>query len=59
MTQKSYQVMVELWGTAPQSKMTIAQRLQNHHHLRDQLIILFWTGNCKFLSYNRMQEAKK
>ena len=23
--------MVELWGTAPQSKMTISQRIQNHH----------------------------
>ena len=51
--------MVELWGTAPQSKMTIAQRLQNHHHLRDGTIIVFWTGICKFLSYNTPQEAKK
>ena len=50
--------MVELWGTAPQSIMTIAQRLQNHHRLRDRSIIAFYTGNCKFLSYNRRQEAK-
>lgn len=27
-------VMVELWGTAPQSKMTISQRIQNHHRFR-------------------------
>ena len=51
--------MVELWGTAPQSKMTIAQRIQNHHHLRDLIIIVFCTGNCKFLDYNDCKRYKK
>ena len=32
-------IMVELWGTAPQSKTTIPQRIQNHHHSRDMYII--------------------
>ena len=33
---KSYQKMVELWGTAPQSIMTIPQRIQNHHCIAAQ-----------------------
>lgn len=44
--------MVELPGTAPGSKMIIAQRIQNHHRLRDKTIINIPAGNCKFLSYN-------
>ena len=30
-----YVLLVEVPGTAPGSKMIIAQRLQNHHRLRD------------------------
>lgn len=44
--------VVEMPGTAPGSKTSIPQRLQNHHRLRDMPIILFSCGNCKFLSYN-------
>ena len=49
---KVYIKMVELWGTAPQSKTTILQRIQNHHHFHGNVIINIHTGNCKFLSYN-------
>ena len=32
-------LLVELWGTAPQSKTTIPQRIQNHHRISDTIII--------------------
>ena len=34
-----YVLLVELWGTAPQSKTTILQRFQNHHRISDMIII--------------------
>jgi len=39
-----YVLLVELWGTAPQSKTTIPQRIQNHHrfHDADNYNILWW-----------------
>lgn len=52
-----YFLLVEVPGTAPGSKTSIPQRVQNHRHFRDRLIIIFYTGNCKFLSYNADYEV--
>ena len=51
-------LMVELWGTAPQSKTTIPQRIQNHHHFCDKNNYNIYGGNCKFLSYNHKKQWK-
>ena len=36
-----YFLLVEVPGTAPGSKTTIPHRVQNHHHTRDEPIIIF------------------
>ena len=53
-----YLLLVEVPGTAPGSKMIIAQRLQNHHRLRDRLNYNLCTGNCKVFGYNAHKRRK-
>ena len=50
-----YVFLVEVPGTAPGSKMIIAQRIQNHHRLRDSRIINLCAGNCKVFGYNALK----
>ena len=49
-------LLVELWGTAPQSKTTIPQRIQNHHRKCDMNNYNIYGGKCKFLSYNHEKQ---
>ena len=51
-------LLVELWGTAPQSKTTIPQRIQNHHRFRDRNNYNIYGGKCKFLSYNGKKQRQ-
>ena len=52
-----YLLLVELWGTAPQSKTTIPQRIQNHHRKCDKHNYNIYGGKCKFLSYNNRKNG--
>ena len=53
-----YVLLVEVPGTAPGSKMIIAQRFQNHHCLHSRLIINLYTGICKVFGYNALKRYR-